>query len=233
MTLAFLVRLDPRIKILSTIALGILTWHSGLVGLGCYFVVLATLCYQLRSSLPGQSQVIKSYGWFLLLWSVAKVGVDLWSGMSAGVAASGAGMLAFRLTCLLLAGLVLALCTSPRQLGMALTWFLRPVMGKLAWKGALAFALMVHFLPLTWLTLAQVREAVKRRCPDLGLFRRMLLMGQCSIRNLGQKTWNQTLAVACRRLDNQTAWKPVFQPAVVQWVWFSALVILFTTIAQI
>ncbi len=233
MTLAILVRLDPRIKILSTIVLSVLSWRSGIIGLGCYFFVLVALCYQLRSSLPGQRQVLKSYGWFLLLWSVAKVGVDLWSGLSVEVAVSGAGLLAFRLTCLLLAGLVLALSTSPRQLGMALTWFLRPVMGRRAWKGALAFALMVHFLPITWLTLAQVREAVNRRCPGLGLFRRMLLMGQCALRNLGQKTWNQTLAVACRRLDNQDAWQSVFQPDVVPWIWFSAIAILFAAISQI
>lgn len=214
---ATLLALDPRVKILVAVTLGVLAWKTGLLGLIFYIIGLSALCWQLRATLPGQRQVLKSYGWFLLFWTVAKVGLELWDGTSMSVAAVEAGVLALRLTCLLLVGLVLALATSPRQLGMALTWFLRPVLGNRAWKGALALSLMVHFLPITWLTLAQVRQATLRRCAHLNLFKRMLIVGQSTLRNLGQKTWNQALAVACRGLYKPQAWQPVFRAGVVQW----------------
>ncbi|MBU1611135.1 MAG: cobalt transporter [Proteobacteria bacterium] len=214
---------DPRIKILSGVILGLLVWQAGFAGLVIYLFLLGALSWQLRATLPGQRHVLKSYGWFLLLWTGAKLGMDIWSGASLPVASLAASLLAARLSCLLAVGLVLALSTSSRQLGMALTWFLRPVLRSHAWKGALALALMVHFLPITWLTLAQMRETTSRRCSHLGLFRRMLIMGQAVMRNLGQKTWNQTLGVACRRLDRPEAWQPKFRTGIGQWGCFVML----------
>lgn len=217
MTETRLLTLDPRIKVLLAVGFGILVWRAGLVGLAAYSCLLGWVCWTLRAGLPGHRHVLKSYGWFLLIWVGAKLALDLWEGMDPIAAAQAAGLLGLRLSCLLLAGLGLALSTSPRQLGMALVWFLRPVMGKLAWQAALALALMVHYLPITWLTFSQVRSSVRQRCSHMSLYRRMLVVGQAVLRSLGQKTWNQALAVACRNLDRPEAWQPVFSSGLGQW----------------
>ncbi|MGE4504107.1 MAG: cobalt transporter [Desulfovibrionaceae bacterium] len=203
-------RLDPRLKVLFAVLLGALAWSSGLPGLAAMLVGLCWLLLRLRAALPGGRAVLRGYVWFLLFWALAKAGLDLWSGVGALAALAGAGMLTLRLTCLLGTGLALAVSTSPRQLGMALTWFLRPILRGRAWKAALALALMVHFLPITWETVARVRANVARRLPGARFWTRQAATARAVLRVLGQKTWNQTLAVACRGLGEAAAWEPEF-----------------------
>jgi biotin transport system permease protein len=155
--------------------------------------------------------MVRSLLSFVLLWVAVKAGLDALGGVPSEYIAMDAAQLSVRLTALLLLGLTLALSTSARSLGLAVAWALRPVLGReRAWRVALSLSLMVHFLPACLASMSQVREVAARRCPEAGFFARMRIVPQAVIRNLGQKTWNQTLAVACRRLDGADAWASDF-----------------------
>jgi biotin transport system permease protein len=180
---AYVRRRDPRLKLCAAFLLGPALWVLGLPAVG--------LC--------------------LLFWVAVKAGLDAMSGLSAAQVAMGAGDLALRLAALLLLGLFLALSSSARALGLAVSWAVRPLVGReQAWRLALSLSLMIHFLPMCLGAIAQVRQTLSRRCPRCGFFLRMVVIPQAVIRTLGQKTWNQTLAVAGRGLDDPSAWEPDF-----------------------
>jgi biotin transport system permease protein len=203
--------LDPRLKLGVALALGPCLWLMGLVQAGVVALALLGLVVPLAAGQPLGWRMVRGLLIFVVFWVAAKAGLDAVSGMPWPVVAAGAGDLAVRLAALLLLGLSLALSASARALGLAVAWAARPVAGADgAWRLALSLALMVHFLPMCLGTVAQVRQTLAHRCPRCGFFRRMVIIPQAVIRALGQKTWNQTLAVAGRGLDDPAAWQPDF-----------------------
>lgn len=208
---AYARRLDPRLKLGVALALGPILWLVGPVQAGACALVLLALVVPLAAGQPLGGRMVRSLLVFVIFWAAAKAGLDAFSGLPPGVIAAGAGDLAIRLAALLLLGLFLALSSSARALGMAVAWAVRPCVGReQAWRLALSLALMVHFLPLCLSTVSQVRQTMARRCPRCGFFLRMTVIPQAVIRAMGQKTWNQTLAVAGRNLDRPDAWEPDF-----------------------
>jgi biotin transport system permease protein len=131
-------------------------------------------------------------------------------------AARESALLGTRLALLIGIGLALALAASPRALGLALVWLLRPVLGARAWQPALGVALMVHFLPMAQGTFTQISRAANLRGP-LPLRRRAVLLPAAVLRILGQRTWTQTVAVAARGLDRPEAWRPDFPFRPARW----------------
>ncbi|MBU4192017.1 MAG: cobalt transporter [Pseudodesulfovibrio sp.] len=204
-------RLDPRLKLGAALVLGPVLWLVGAAQAGACALVLLALVAPLAADHPLGGRMVRSLLLFVVFWVAAKAGLDALSGLPLGAISAGAGELAIRLAALLLLGLFLALSSSARALGMAVAWAVRPVVGReQAWRLALSLALMVHFLPLCLSTVSQVRQTMARRCPRCGFFLRMVVIPQAVIRALGQKTWNQTLAVAGRNLDRPEAWEPDF-----------------------
>lgn len=203
--------LDPRLKMGISLVLGPGLWLlNPLVVLVCA-AVLFTALLSLAVSQPLGPKMVRSLFMFIIFWLIIKMGLDAFSGMPPLQIVMAGGELALRLAALLLLGLSLAMSTSARSLGLAVSWLIRPCVGKeRAWKLALSLALMIHFLPLCLSTMAQVKDTLARRCPGCGLGQRMLVIPQAVIRNLGQKTWNQTLAVAGRGLESGDAWEPDF-----------------------
>ena len=201
-----LFRADPRIKIGLALLLGVLTWRAGPVGLVVYAVFLAAILLLTARSRPDNRSVIRIYTFFILFWMALKFGFDLLEGLPWPDAAIAAGFMGFRLLVLVFLGLALALTSSARGLGLALAWVLRPVLRDRAWQAALALALMIHFLPLTWQTLSTVHKTVNLRAADLPFRRRLMLLALTSLRSLSQKTWKQTLALAARKLDGPETW---------------------------
>jgi biotin transport system permease protein len=202
--------LDPRVKLACGLAMGVLVWRAGPVGLGLYLALPATLLFLFRQQWPGRAAVVRNYLAFVLFWMLAKWGLDVLWGMDWALALEISAWLGVRLVILLMVGLCLGLTTSSRQLGMAANWALRPVLGKRAWKASLALAIMIHSLPLAWQALAQVRLALTARRLRVGRVRRALLTVQGVLRLLGRRAWEQAVAVASRRLDRAEAWRPAF-----------------------
>lgn len=204
-------RLDPRLKMGLALVLGPMAWLFPPLGVALLLAVLVPLVVGLAASQPLGSKMVRSLGLFIVFWIAMKAGIDAISGVPFMELLMAAAVLGLRLAALLMVGLGLSLSTSARSLGMALSWIIRPLVGgERAWKVALSLSLMVHFLPLCLSTLNQIKETVSNRCPHMGRAGRTLLIPQAMLRALGQKTWNQTLAVAGRGLDNEGAWEPDF-----------------------
>ena len=203
--------LDPRLKMGAALVLGPLLWAMHPLAVGSWGAVLLPMVWALSLAQPLGSKMIFSLFGFVVFWCGMKFLLDAMTGLPIGTVVGDSLLLGVRLSALLLLGLSLALSTSARLLGLAVSWALRPFLGReRAWKVALSLALMVHFLPLCLSTMNQVKQTLSVRCPDCGFFRKMVLIPQAVLRALGQKTWNQTLAVACRGLENGDAWQPDF-----------------------
>lgn len=203
-----LCELDPRVKILCAVGLGILVWRSSWIGLGgyCFFLLVIVLAH--LNAWQGGKSLIRTYLAFVIFWTVAKGALDLAWGAAPQAALLQAVLVGTRVSCLLLLGVALTLVTSARQLGRGLCSLFRPVLGReAAWKTALAFSLMIHFLPLTWQRVDDVRRTVQLRCPHLPWRRRIPLLVSASLRGLAMIPWQQSLGVAARGLDHSDAWE--------------------------
>ena len=204
--------LDPRLKLAAGLAVGVLIWRAGPVGLAAYLLLVSVILFLFRRQWPGRAGVVRSYLALVVFWVLVKWGLDALWGADWKAALEASAWIGLRLSILLMLGLCLGLTTSSRQLGMAASWALRPVLRDKAWQAALALAIMIHSLPLAWQALAQVRLALKTRRlgPRVGRLRRALLMVQGVLRLLGRRAWEQAVAVASRRLDGPQAWRPIF-----------------------
>jgi len=203
--------LDPRLKMGMALLLGPSVWLLSPVVSGVMTCLLLPLVASLAAAQPLGRRMLRSIAVFLFFWVAVKSGLDAISGIPLTVLAGNASILLLQLSALILLGLALALSTSARALGLAVSWGLRPLIGEeRAWKIALSLALVVHFLPLCLSTMNRVQETVSLRCPGFGIFRRMTVIPQAVLRGLGQKTWNQTLAIAGRGLEGGDAWQPDF-----------------------
>ena len=212
--------LDPRLKLAVALVLGPCLWKISVVFAFLCALVLFAILKPLAASQPVGPKMVRSLVFYVLLWVGIKIVLDSLTGVPLTLAAMAAFDLAVRLSALLLLGLTLALSTSARALGLAVAWAVSPLVGKeRAWRLALSLALMIHFLPLCLSTMANVKEMVSRRCPGYGFWQRLLIIPQVVIRNMGQKTWNQTLAVAGRGLEGAEAWEPEFVWTGHDWLW--------------
>ena len=218
--------LDPRLKLAAALVVGPGLWTMHIWAATACALCLLLLVWPLAAGQPGGGRMARNLLSFVIFWVAVKTVLDGVTGVPVEYMASDAAQLAVRLTALLMLGLCLALSTSARALGLAVAWGLRPFLGReRAWRIALSLSLMVHFLPTCLSTMAAVRDVTGRRCPEAGFFRRMRIVPQAVIRNLGQKTWNQTLAVACRGLDRATAWEADFAWTGRDWVVAGFLVV--------
>jgi biotin transport system permease protein len=219
---ARLLGLDPRLKLAWALLAGAGIWWSGAAGLWAWLAALSWLVSALRPLWRRGLRLRGGLG-FVLFWGLLKAGLDLWAGAAWTQAAAGGALLALRLFCLLLLGLILALSTPPRQCGLALSWAGRPLLGSRAWEPALALALMVHFLPLGWRIMGQVRRTLALRCPHLPLTRRWLVFASAVVRNLARRSWEQAVAVAARGLDRDEVWRRKFPAPGAEWLWAAGL----------
>jgi len=211
--------LDPRLKLAAALLVGPILWKVPVPAAVACAVFLLLLVRFLAVGQPGGGKMVRSLLSFVFFWVAVKLVLDGLSGVPVEAMVRDAGQLAVRLVALVMLGLGLALSSSARALGLAAAWALRPFLGReRAWRIALALSLMVHFLPTCLSILSGVREVAARRFPEAGFFRRMRMIPQAAIRNLGQKTWNQTLAVACRGLDRAGAWEPDFAWSARDWL---------------
>lgn len=224
---ARLLDLDPRLKLAWALVAGVGVWCSGPAGLWAWLAMLAFVAAALRPLWPGGLRLWRGGLGFVLFWGLLKTGLDLWAGAAWDAALAGGALMALRLFCLLLLGLALALSTPPRQCGLALSWAGRPLLGPRAWEPALALALMIHFLPLGWRVMGQVRRTLALRCPHLPLSRRWLVFASAVVRNLARRSWEQTVAVAARGLDREEVWRRDFPAPGRDWLWaFGTLAVL-------
>lgn len=212
---AFYAEVDPRLKLVLTVGVGCEIWYGGFPALLCFCAALGILHWRLGAFDRRRARTALAGTLFVFFWSLAAAGMALWQGAPLDSAVLRGVYLGGRLLALVLLGLALTASSSARELGLAASWFLRPVLGKKAWQSALALALMVHFLPQTLEALFTVRRMDAMRAPQRWFWVRWGLMAQSVLRVLAQNVLKQTTALAARGLDTPAAWEPefAFRPA--------------------
>jgi biotin transport system permease protein len=230
---AALHRTDPLVKLAVGLALGIFAWRAGPVGLACYLagLVLVGLAAPGRGELRTVS--LRTVGALLFCWVLLKAGFELWEGAAAVDALREAGLLGLRLLVLILGGLCLTAVTSTRQIGLAVDRLLHPIAGDRSWQGALGLALMIHFLPLTLRILRQAGMSLRVRAIRRGPTSRLRLWVQTVLRVLQRITWQQTLAIAARGLDDPRAWRRQSTVTLRQVLWGGLVVLVIAVAAGI
>lgn len=202
--------MDPRVKLAAALCLGPLVWRFGPAGTAAATLCLAALA---ASTVPASGfgpAAFRGNALFVVLWAAAKTLFDLWGGAPLAQALAQSALFGGKLMSLIFLGLALAATTSPRQMGSALSFALTPVLGRRAWKAALALALLVHNLPLAWTAGAAIRRAMRLRCPDLPITRAPGLFATALLRAVSLTAFERTMAVAARNLDRPEAWRPAF-----------------------
>ena len=206
---------DSRLLVPVLLVSGIFVWKATVIGLGVY-ALLALFAFASLSSvtqesgsrlelLPGRSS-LRSFLVFVFIWMTIKGILDAIGGMPLQQVVVGAVALGVRLAVLFTLGLSLCMAASTRKLGVALAWYLRPILRMNAWRAALAFTLMIHFIPMSFATFSSVRKRLEYRFPDMPRRKRIVPVITATLRILSQKTWSQALAVAARDLDRPEAW---------------------------
>lgn len=218
----FLLALDARPKLAFALLAGLSLWRLPDATLIPLALTGALLCFSVGGFARSFFSLWKGALVFVLVWAALKFLLDLAGSVQLPMALASAVNLGLRLATLLLLGLTLALSASPRRLGLGLAWFLRPALGRQAWRVALALALMLHFLPMIWATATGLNQGLSRRWPDCPWRERIRLIPQALLRVMSQTTWKQTLAVAARNLDQSEAWQP--ERTVMAWEWTAALI---------
>ncbi|NDY57940.1 cobalt transporter [Desulfovibrio sulfodismutans] len=205
-----LAAMDPRVKLATALVLGPIIWRFGPGATAVSTLTLALLAFL---TVPGSSfgpAALRGNAVFVILWAAAKALFDIWGGVAPAAACAESAVFGARLLSLICLGLILAASTSPRQMGAALSYALTPVLGRRAWKAALALALLVHNLPLAWTAGAAIRRTMRLRCPDLPFSRKPGLFATALLRAVSLTAYDRTMAVAARNLDRPEAWRPVF-----------------------
>lgn len=232
---------DPRVCVFLTCLAGVLVWHADFPGVLAYLV--AALAPYGAEGIRDRAEpgAFRSLCFFALFWAGLKCVVDavaafagLWPDLSAALETLSpvpgqAGLLFVRIFSLMAAALALTLYLSPGKLALAVGWFIRPLAGKNAWKPALAFALMAHYLPRIHRMIRQCRTAaLTRGLPSKGVTFWKIAFPHL-FRLLGQSTWNQAVAIVCRGLDSEEAWamkRPLPGPALAAMLLGAALLAL-------
>lgn len=217
---------DPRVKLLTSLVLGVCIWYSGTLGLVFFACMLAVLHLFFRAQDRLNWTLVLAGASFAFFWTLAACGMAYWEGAPLGAALQQGGVLGARLLLLLLLGLGVAMSSSTRQLGLAMAWGMRPLLRERAWQTALAMSLMVHYLPQTLNTLLAVKRMDRLRAPKRSVWVRLGLMAQTCLRVLAQNTWKQTVALAVRGQDAPEAWEADFTPQPLAWCMGGALTVL-------
>ena len=204
---AFLRRLDARLKILLLMAACFVTQYlpdelilSWLAALAWLFVTREMRSARIRGMLRGAVA-------FVLFWVAMKTVSDVIGGMNIIDALAGAAPIGGRLAALSLIGMGFTALSSPVEIGRAVAWYLRFLIGDRAWKPALAVALTAWFLPQTLRLAGQARASIQSRGLKLSWWKRVYVVVGTALRILDGKASELAVALASRRLDDGLAWR--------------------------
>ena len=208
---------DGRVVLLLALLFGVLVWHAGAAGNLAYAAFFGAVLASAGATREDALRLARWAATFALGWGGVKLALDLWSGVAAREALAEAWLLCVRLAALLLLGGAVSALLTPRALGLALASLTRPVLRARAWTVALALLLMVHFVPRALAAFEGARAALRVRRIQTTRLRGLVIVLEAGVRNLARMTWDQTLAVAARRLDGPEAWREEAPPRLAHW----------------
>lgn len=208
---------DGRIVLLLALALGVLVWRAGVAANLLYAASLGAVLASAGATARDAARLARWTATFALAWGAVKLVVDLASGVPAREAGAAVALLAVRLAVLLLLGAAVSALLTPRALGLALAGLAPRPLRRRTWTVALALLLMVHFVPRALAAFDGARAALRVRRVALPRWRALVVVLEAGARNLARMTWDQTLAVAARRLDGPEAWAEEVPFRAVEW----------------
>jgi biotin transport system permease protein len=208
---------DGRVVLLLALLLGVLVWRAGLVANLAYAAFLAAVLGSAGATARDAARLGRVALGFVAVWGAVKLAVDLASGVPAREAGAAVALLAVRLAVLLLLGAAVSALLTPRALGLALAGLTPPALRRRTWTVSLALLLMVHFVPRALAAFEAARAALRVRRVTLPRWQALVLVLEAGARNLARMTWDQTLAVAARRLDGPEAWVEPLPFRAAQW----------------
>lgn len=197
---------DGRIVLLLALLFGVLVWRAGLAANLAYAAFFAAALATTGATAGDAARLARWVAGFALVWGAVKLAVDLASGIAAREAVGAVVLLTVRLAVLLLLGAAVSALLTPRALGLALAGLTPRPLRRRTWKVSLALLLMVHFVPRALAAFEGARAALRVRKVALPRLQALVVVLEAGARNLARMTWDQTLAVAARRLDGPEAW---------------------------
>ncbi len=202
----WLKHLDPRVLIAVASLAGLSVWL--VPGEAAILIALLAViaAWGAGAGRKIHRNLLRGYALFLLFWVGTRFLFGWWN-TSLAQAVIEASLHGVRLVALLALGIVLSLIATPRSLGLAFAWFLKPAMRQNAWKAGLAFALMLSFIPRVFRSFTALRRSLNQRCPHLGFYRRTFLLGLSILRVLSLQSWDVAMAVATRNLYRSEPWE--------------------------
>jgi len=207
---------DARIKIMLSIVLGVCAWRAGPWALGLFFLTTGLLAWTVAEISLFSRRQMKGLLLFVGVWTAVKAGMEIVAHNPVWLKESL--ILGVRLSVLVLVGLSLAALTSRVQVGRAVSSLFRPVFRDRSWQGAMSLALMIHFIPVTMGTMHSVQRTLSLRGHGLSVRQRLHLFVTTVMRNLSRSTWDQTMALAVRGLEEQKAWQQHQAFRVKEWI---------------
>jgi biotin transport system permease protein len=201
-----LAQADGRVVLLLALLFGVLVWRAGLAANVLYAAFFAAVLASAGASGQDARRLVRAAAAFALAWGGVKLAVDLLGGAAPREAGAAVALLVVRLAVLLLLGGVVSALLTPRALGLALAGLTPGFLRRRTWSVSLALLLMVHFVPRALAAFEGARAALRVRRVALPRLAGLVLVLEAGARNLARLTWDETLAVAARRLDAPEAW---------------------------
>jgi biotin transport system permease protein len=208
---------DGRVVLLLALLFGVLVWRAGLAANSLYAAFFAAVLASAGATAAEARRLARWIAGFAVLWGGVKLAVDLAGGAAPREAGAAVLLLAVRLAALLLLGGAVSALLTPRALGLALAGLTPAPLRRRTWTVSLALLLMVHFVPRALVAFEGARAALRVRRVALPRLAGLVLVLEAGARNLARMTWDQTLAVAARRLDGPDAWIEPAPLRLAQW----------------
>lgn len=200
-------RLDARIKLLLLLTASFITQYQPDWFLPIWLLGLSGLFAHREMRTSAAIAMVRGGAVFAAVWFMMLFIYLLWSGAVAADAARYALSMAARLLALALAGAAFARLSPPIDTGRAASWFLRPFLGRHAWKAGLSLALVAWFLPTALRLLGEVNAAMKMRRIKTGWRKKSLLLCGTALRLMEKKAWELALGLTSRELDRDGVWR--------------------------
>lgn len=199
--------LDGRLLLLLLIAACFVCQYIPAGLLPAWLLLLACLFIPKKMRNDATRRMLRGGAFFVLFWFAMVALSDLTAGKGWRESAAAALPLGARLFALTLVGTAYAGYVSPVTTGKAAARFLRPLLGRPAWRPALAIALTAWFLPQALRLSSDVRLAMRARGLALPWRRRALLVVGTSLRILEAKADELAVGLASRYLDDERTWR--------------------------
>lgn len=198
--------IDGRLKMLLLMAACFITQYLPDLWLIAWLVILGGLFLPRTMRMAETRAIVRGGLIFTFFWLAMKAGSDLFEGAAPTAALTAALPLAGRLVALTLVGAAYVGLSSPVEIAKAAAWFLRPILGRRAWKPALAVALTAWFLPRIVRLAGEVSAAMRARGLTLPWRTKAVLLVGTSLRILFGQADELAVGLASRRLDDYRSW---------------------------